>query len=358
MARAIDVNLISQLAAGAEHQEISKGGYARSTDPNFPVFSTPINRNVLIYFPMTNVVKTENGTEMKLLHSHVHTYKDGQFIKQSRCISGLKGGVFSEALGYDGTCPFCEAVKDCWKLYNLKLDSKAKELGIDPQNDTADALRSIRRNLVDEMAVKGAEEYVTFPVVVIPVEEGTTNLVPDWINQISVQYVTWTYKRYEKCILGGLSAVFGNQGHPGGMFWLWKFTYNTGGKQANARDSAKNATYAPIQAPQFLEQMKQYIPTLEKAAAGFTNEKAVEVLVCNQFMYKDDIDSLVNGVMSGTRNQIYQAESINLNAPAAPQSAGFGVNPLAGFGANQPATLGLETTAPATPANGGISIEL
>ena len=336
MARKVDVSLLAQLNAGAENQEVKKGGFSRTTDPNFPVFSTPVNKDILVYIPMTNVVQTENGTEMKLLNVHTHTYREGQITGMLRCISGLEGGIYSEVLGYDGSCPACEAVKDCWALYNRKLEAEAKKLGIDPQNDTGDILKSARRKILDEMDMKSSEEYVTFPVVIIPTVEKSLKPTPDALNNLQVQFVVWTKKRYEKNIIGALDSLMNNPGHPGGMFWVWKFSYDTGGKQANARDSAKNAKYMPITDGEFLKHVSPAKPALEKAAAAFTNEKASEVIISNQYMYKEDLEEKVNKIMAKTRNLLSLSETVSLSAPA------IGGSPLASFGALPDTNMGLE----------------
>jgi hypothetical protein len=230
-------------------------------------------------------------------------------------------------LGYDGSCPACEAVKDCWALYNRKLEAEAKELGIDPQNDSGDVLKSARRKILDEMDMKGTEEYVTFPIVIIPTIEGSIKPDPKALNNLQVQFVVWTKKRYEKNIIGALDSLMENPGHPGGMFWVWKFSYDTGGKQANARDSAKNAKYMPITDGNFLNVLNPAKATLDKAAADFTNEKANEVIISNQFMYKEDLEDRVNKIMAKTRNLLSLSETESLGAPA------LGANPLASFGA-------------------------
>ena len=297
MARKVDINLLAQLNAGAEKQEVKKGGFSRTSDPKFPVFSTPINKDILVYIPNTNVIQTENGSEMKLMNVHTHTYREGNITGMLRCISGLEGGVYTEVLGYDGTCPACEAVKDCWALYNRKIDAEAKKLGIDPQNDTGDVLKSTRRKILDEMDMKGTEEYVTFPIVIIPTQEGKMVPTNDAMNNLQVQFVVWTKKRYEKNIIGALDSLMENPGHPGGMFWVWKFSYDTGGKQANARDSAKNAKYMPITDGSYLNVLNPAKAGLDKAAAQFTNEKAAEVIISNQYMYKEDLEDKVNKML-------------------------------------------------------------
>ena len=326
MARKVDVSLLAQLNAGVEKQEIKKGGFSRTSDPKFPVFSTPINTDILVYIPNTNVIQTENGSEMKLMNVHTHTYREGNITGMLRCISGLEGGVYSEVLGYDGTCPACDAVKDCWALYNRKLEAEAQKLGIDPQNDTGDVLKATRRKILDEMDMKGTEEYVTFPIVIIPTQEKSIKPTPDALKNLQVQYVVWTKKRYEKNIIGALDSLMENPGHPGGMFWVWKFSYDTGGKQANARDSAKNAKYMPITDGNFLNVLNPAKATLDAAAKEFTNEKAAEVIISNQFMYKEDLEEKVNKIMAKTRQLLSLSETESLGAPA------LGANPLANFG--------------------------
>jgi len=337
MARKVDVSLLDELNVAAEKQEVKKGGFSKTTDPKFPVFSTPVNKDILVYIPMTNVVSTENGSEMKLLNVHTHTYREGNYTNMLRCISGLEGGVLSSALGYDGTCPACEAVKDCWALYNKKIEAEAKKLGIDPQNDTADVLKGARQKILGEMDMKGTEEYVTFPIVIIPTQEKSIKPADDALNNLQVQFVVWTKKRYEKNILGALDSLMNNPGHPGGMFWVWKFSYDTEGKQANARDSAKNAKYMPITDGQFLQAMAGGKPALEKAAAEFTNKKATEVIISNQFMYKEDLEEKVNKIMAKTRNLLALSETEALGAPA------LGGNEFANFGGALPDAMGVES---------------
>lgn len=339
MARKVDVSLLAQLNAGAENQEVKKGGFSRTTDPNFPVFSTPVNKDILVYIPMTNVVQNENGAEMKLLNVHTHTYREGNITGMLRCVSGLEGGVYTDELGYDGSCPACDAVKDCWALYNRKLDAEAKKLGIDPQNDSGDILKAARRKILDEMDMKSSEEYVTFPVVIIPTVEKSIKPTNDALSNLQVQFVVWTKKRYEKNIIGALDSLMNNPGHPGGMFWVWKFSYDTGGKQANARDSAKNAKYMPITDGDFLKAVSPAKPALEKAAANFTNEKASEVIISNQYMYMEDLTEKVNKIMAKTRNLLALSETESLGTPA------VGGNPLASFGALPDGNMGMEASA-------------
>lgn len=342
MARKVDLSLLAQLNAGAENQEIKKGS-SKTTDKNFPVFSTPVNEDILVYIPKTNLVATENGEDMKLLNVFIHDYKQGQGFGQLRCINGLSGGVY-DMLGYDGTCPACEAMKDAWELYNRKLKAEATKLGIDPQNDPGEVLKSARTKILGEMDMKNPEEYVTFPVVIIPLK-GKMQPADDALANLKVQFVTWRRKRYEDNILAALDTLMVNPGHPAGMFWVWKFSYNTEGKQANARDSAKNAKYTPITDSAALSILSKLTSACEDAAKDFTNEKATEVIVANQFMYKEDLDKEVDKIMSKTRSLL---EISDIGSVAQPQLTA-GANPLASFGG------AIGTTQPEGTANLGVA---
>lgn len=321
--RKVDVNLLQDLMKGAEGQEVSRGARL-TTDPNFPVFQTPVGEDILVYFPRTNMISDENGETMGVLRSHIHDYKKGQSYGRIRCISGLSNTPAYDALGYDGTCPACEAVDDCWKLYNKKLAVEAKKLGVDPQNDPAGVLKPLRSTLASEMDMKAAEEYVTFPIVIIP-QKAKMVVADDAVNNLKTVFVTWKKKRYEDSIISNLDSLRNNPGHPGGMFWFWKFTYNTEGKQANARDAAKNAKYTPITDAADLQYL---VAACEESAKNFTLQKATEVIVANQWMYKEDMEADVKAIMEKTRTFLEIAGASDVSANALPSAT----NPLAAFG--------------------------
>lgn len=334
--RTVDVSMLQGLVQGATGQEIQKGT-PRTTDPNFPVFTTPVNEDILVYIPMTNVVSDENGVDMKVLQSHIHEAKIGKQFTSLRCINGLAGNPAFDVLGYDGSCPACEATQDAWELYRVKLNAEAKRLGIDPQNDPADTLKPVRENILREMDLKGSEEYVTFPIVIIPTKAKFTP-ADDALENLKVVFVHWRKKRYDTEILGALDNLMTNPGHPAGLFWLWKFSYNTEGKQATAMLSAKNAKYSVIQDAGALANFEKFRQIAEEKAAPFTLLKAAEVVVANQFMYKEDLEVEVNKVMARTRQMLEFAQmsggqpALGAGQPAGQLGAG---NPLANFGTAQ-----------------------
>lgn len=341
--RTVDLSMLQNLVDGSMGQELQKGG-RKSIDPNFPVFGTPVNEDVLVYIPRTTVVSVEGGEVMQVLPSLVHEGKIGKVFTSVRCIHGLVGGVYDQ-LGYDGTCPACEAMADVWELYNLKLNAEAKRLGVDLQNDPNDTMKATRETLLRDMDLKNAEEFVTFPICVIPTK-GPFQPTDDAKDNIQVYFVHWRKKRYEDKILGALSSLIDTPQHPAGLFWLWKFTYDTGGKQANARDAAKNAKYTAI-SPGESARFNHLIEVCEEKAKEFTLLKAAEVIVANQFLYKEDLEAEVNKILNRTRQQL---ETIKISG--VPQAIGGGqalqlgtsANPLANFGVTQQgANLGADS---------------
>lgn len=351
--RVVDTSMLQGLVEGASTQEVQKGT-PRSTDPNFPVFQTPVNEDIIVYIPRTNMRVDENGEDMLYLSAFTHDGRIGKQFVSLRCISGLAGNPMFDALGYDGTCPACEANQESWELYRVKLQAEARRLGIDPQTDTADTLKPIRENILKEMDLKNAEEYVTFPIVIIPTK-GKFLPADDAMDKLQAVYVTWRKKRYQDTLLAALDSMMVNPGHPAGMFWFWKFSYDTQGKQANARDSARNAKYSPIIDAQAVAVFDKFRAKAEDKAKGFTLVKAAEVIVANQFMYKEDIEVEVNKIMARTRQMLDLAKMSN-GTPGlvAAGAASPSENPLASFGVSQ-GNMGVAPSAPApatdTPAN-------
>lgn len=335
--RKVDVNMLAGLVQGSATQELQKGT-PRTTDPNFPVFTTPVNQDILVYIPTTNVVKDENGSNMNVLNSLIHEGKNGKQFVSLRCISGLTGNALFEELGYDGTCPCCDATQEVWELYRHKLGNEASRLGIDPQNDPSDTLKPIREKILGEMDLKGAEEFVTFPIVIIPTK-GKFTPADDALETMQVVFVHWRKKRYNDSILGALEQLMSNPGHPAGLFWFWKFSYDTQGKQPTAMASAKNAKYSVIQDQAGLASLERFKAVAEQKAAEFTLLKAAEVVVATQFVYKDDLLTDVNKIMQKTRtlNELAGTQggqpAIGTGQPAGQLG---GANPLANFGVAQP----------------------
>lgn len=341
--RRVNASMLQTLVKESANQEISRGPKL-TYDSNFPVFRTPVNEDIIVYIPKVNLVTDETGSVMNMLESHLHTYQNGNSFGSLRCISGLQ---FDE-LGYDGTCPACDAMTEVWELYNLKYAKEAQRMAVDPDNDKDNVLQPIRQKLSGEMDVKNPEAYVTFPVVIIPTK---AKFVPadDAMDRLEVVYVHWRKQRYDDSIGAALNSMMTNPGHPAGMFWFWKFSYDTKGKQATARDSAKNAKYSIIQENAVLETLAPFVAKAEEKAKDFTVEKAAEVVVATEFLFKEDLEAEVNKVMKKTRTALELAKTGGTPALEAGQPAGQlgGANPLASFGQATPENAGVNLgTAP------------
>ncbi len=326
----VDPAMLQGLVNSSMTQEVQRGT-PKTSDPAFPVFATPVNRDIIVYIPHTNVVSTENGEIMQVLPSHIHDTVQGKSFSSIRCISGLSGPQFDE-LGYDGTCPACEAMSDVWELYKVKLEAEAKRYGItDVQDDPNDTLGPIRKRILAERAIKDVEEYVTFTAVIIPTKAKYTP-TDDAMDNLEPVFVHWRKQRYEDNITAELDKMMNPPSHPAGLFWYWKFSYDTKGKEATPRDSAKNAKYSVISDPQALAIFEPFREKAEEVAKEFTLLKAAEVVIAVQFLYKEDLQAEVDGLMSKTRQLLKMANQGGGVQPAIGTPQQQGANPLANFG--------------------------
>lgn len=351
-----DVTKLEAMVAQSQSQKVVKG-VQKSTDPAFPVFGTPVNEDVLMYIPRVNMVTDEEGETMAVLNSVLHDYKGNNSWGSMRCIKGLNNEVFSE-LGYDGDCPVCKALNECWALYNKKIDLKAKELGLSKNadgswDDPEDKLAPYRKTFMDEMAINQPTEYVTFPIVVIPKAPNAAKPVDDWKKEAKAYWLHWRKQRYEEKILKQLDSLDENPGHPAGLMWLAKYTYDTKGGKAEPMLAAKNASYSICQNQSKFEEVNAYCETLAK---DFTLTKAVETVIAVNFLDTNAIDKKVDTVMKDTRAKLavlgnggeVKAIATNINTAAE--------NTLADFGADTKASAPAQTTAPVNTADDDMGV--
>lgn len=347
-----DPALINEFVTGATNQVVSSST-PKSDDPNFPVFRTPLEKDLIVYFPKVCVTTVDGQEVYNPLVSHAHAVRKGakQFLTY-RCISGLSGGAY-ENLHYDGTCPFCDGLATCWDLYNEKMARKAAEMGIDLQNDTADTMKPYRQQFIQEMAIKKSEEYVTFPIVII----SDTGTIPQSLDaaKCEAQFVTMRKDTFEQKIMDPLTKQAVPIAHPGGLFFKWCFTYDTKGKPANVRDAAKNAQYLPIVDAGGVNALSPFVPNAEAAAQKFTNAQAASCVIMNQFYDKEDLVKEVDAILADTNRTL---SVLKQGAPAvAPVNAlpnvGSGVaGALAAFGGGTPVAEASATAPTGAPATG------
>lgn len=345
----INAELAAALVQGASEQNVGSTSY--SVDPHFPAFRTPVGKDLVVYFPKNSVITVDGKEINDILSLHCHSLKKGNRNALYRCIQGLSGGVYTEELGYNGDCPFCNGVADSFELYNKKMDAFAQSKGIDRTKTKTDELKNYSSALVGEMAVRKSEEYVVFPIVII---SDTTVLpaTPDF-SKMTCEYVVMKKQRYEEKITTPLSKEFVPLGHPAGLFYQWNFSYvPSQGQQQNARDAGKNAKYVHLTDPNAMSMLAPYIEAAEKLAAPFTKFKAIEVLTPAMFFPLEEISKENDAFVEDTRKMIANFAALGTVANTAPAQtnaasalASFGIAPTT----EQPA---LNTTKEAQPTGG------
>lgn len=336
----IDVSKLNETMLVAASSQETQSGASKVWDNNFPLMPTPINRKVLIYFP--------KNFDQLITEPAIHDVHRGRAFEMHRCVRDLSTGF--ESFGYTGDCPFCQATQEAWDLYNAKLDMKAKELGIDRNNDPEDLLKATRETLLREMAVKNAEKYIVFPVVQIPSDDaGNPDL--SGTNPVQPYFVMWRKDRYLKKLAN--SEVLEDVSSPAGLFMRWSFTYDTKGKQATAMDSAREMTCKVLDKPEILAKLNPFVEACEIAAAPFTPLKAIDNIKALNFYEYADIEASAESAIKATKQVLAQLTMANGVAPtqaiaSAPTAAiGTAENVIANFG-----TVGTAPVAeqPITPA--------
>lgn len=327
----------------------------KTYDPNYPVFEVPVNDKLLVYVPNHTVMDESGVKVLRADRFTSHSVRDGKAYLDVRCT----GEVVSEALGWDGTCPLCNGMNECWDLYNKQYkelcESRGMEVG-SPEAETA--LKEDRKQLLDNMAIKNAEKWITFPIVIIDTEQGSTKLKLDAENRAVGTPVFYSVrvKTYEDTWGKAFDAIDEDEDgvaehNPAGRFAILNFQYDAKGGQHNKRDSARNLKVA------FTEKanLKDYAAEYDKLTEDWTPEKAQEVLVRNAVRSMDEQIAVADQLLKATRDKL---DMLSLSAPAVAGVAG-GVQgsadaALANFGAT-PVAENTESTGstPPTADDGG-----
>lgn len=163
----------------------------KTYDPNYPLFEVPVNQKLLVYIPNHTIVDADGVSKIRADVFTAHECRAGKSFLSVRC----SGEVVSEQLNLDGSCPVCNAISECWELYNYQWRELCKMRGYDPESPEADeALKNEKKELLDQRAVKKAEQYITFPIVVVDCEEGKTVPKKDAQGKLSGKPMFYTIK--------------------------------------------------------------------------------------------------------------------------------------------------------------------
>lgn len=313
MAEAMNKEKMHMLLQGARSQKKSTG-FKATKDPNVKMFKTPLEKAILVYIPKTNVYENEEGVEdFGFLPSLLHSVKKGKYEQNYRCIDGFKGQFFEEEYGYDGECPLCSANAKSWELYNAKMEEFALKKGIDLKNANREdeSIKHESSKNIQEMAVSTSEEFMTFPVCIIPNTEVAHMPADNALEGIETVYVQWRKKRVEeKLISGGIKKKLNKIPHLGGTIWVWDFRYNTEGKTPDPMIAANKAKYTTYTVDEILgacedEATKEYflkvIAECEIKASTYTVEHALDMIYATEFLHKDKVLDIADGAIADTQ---------------------------------------------------------
>lgn len=338
----VDASIVANTMEQLKNQPAPVESFSKTDDEAYPVWRPEAMKAYLVYVPMTPVRTNADGTLTEdPLRTWVHNISANGMFTDVRCFNGFT----NETLGFDGTCPFCEAAQECGQAYYKKLEFEAKRMGISEIKNNP-ALESIRTKLNSERVVKRADEYVTFPIVVLS-ETPSVGLTEADMKNFKVYYMDMRYATYEEKILKTLTSqvppiAIAPSGAPFGKMFVFNYVYNTNGAKANNRDAVRNAQYSPITDMNYYASAKVYTDYAEQLAASFTNEKAVEVIKAKQLWYHDDYVKHADSVMFTTR-AFLSAMNDNTTNPA---MTGF-EQTLSTFGNVTPVGISAEAPAPA-----------
>lgn len=314
----------SQALTNAFAAADGKSKAVKSYDPqNFPVFEVPVNQKVLAYIP-NHVVTTAMGTiEMRMDKFPAHPVIDGRSFGNIRCISGITSD--DPQLNYDGTCPLCDAMTECWDLANKQYADVAASRGMSVDAPEAkDALKSERSEIYTNRIIKEAEIWYTFPIVVIDCEEKdgikTTTPKVDANGQLSgtVMWYSIRERTFQEKWVAGYDSLDGEiPTSPAGLWAVLNFTYQPKSGKPDKMGSAKalKVTFKSM------ENLKQWALHFDKLTEAWTPEKAQEVVVLDVIRSMSETQEVADSLMKPVREKLalYQ-----LGAATAPQAPAVG----------------------------------
>lgn len=328
---------------GAAERQTGRSVIVRSTDPdNFPVFEIPVNKKLLVYVPNHRVVNAEGVEQIRWDKGAIHSVRDGGSYAEYRCLAGI---VHTD-LGYDGTCPLCDTQNEIWDLYRKDYAEICKVRGVDP-NENSDALKEERIELVRNQVVKVGEVWVTFPIVVIECEEGTTT--PKLDNDGRLEGTPMWYRiremTYQDKWVKGFDAFPDDTSHPAGKWFVLNYTYTPKSGKHDKMGSARAlaVTYRPMD-----ESYRDYEHYYDELTAEWTPQKSSEVVIPNHFLDINDLKEVADKVMTPVRNKLAMYELANPSQTAVTVSSGTADDTLKNFGAT-PVETGTQGAPPVPP---------
>lgn len=289
----------------------------KSTDPkNFPVFSIPAGQKILVYVP-NHVVELEDGThQLRMDMPILHPVQDGNRFRYFRCINNL----IDTDLGFDGSCPLCDATGEPWDLARARIEQKCKAQGLDPEDKENKDVKAIRMAEFGDRVLKEGDRYFTFPIVVFETDKDCKSFARDDKGDIkyTVQWYNISEKKYADTWGKAIAEMEDEPETPAGYFFVLSYQYDTKGKQPNSRDAARALSVHPkikVGQQKGMDALKKH---LDSQTEHWTPEKAAETVISNNLYSKEDLEGATNDLLANTRSMLamYQGMSDGGSQPA------------------------------------------
>lgn len=342
----------------ASAQQTGKAVRIKSYDSDYPVFDVPVNQKLLIYIPNHTIQNPDGTIGLRMDKFAAHPVIDGRSYADVRCSQG----VIAEELGLDGSCPLCDSMAEVWELYNKEYADICKTRCLDPKSAEAQTeLKQDRIDLVQNMVIKQADVWYTYPIVVIDCEEkdGQLTTIPKKNAEGQISGTPMWYSIRERTYLekwqAGFDSLEPDDGimptSPAGLWAILNFTYTPKSGNCDKMGSAKalKVTFKPMNG------YNEWASYFDKLTEEWTPAKAQEVVVLDVVRDMAEMQEVRDTLMKPVRDKLAMY-AIGESQPATPAAGAIGAsadNALAGFGGATP----VETPAGALP-SGDITAEM
>ena len=356
-----------QAITEASSHQTGKTTKVKTYDPDFPVFDIPVNQKIQVYIPNHTVVGPDGSVDLRKDKFAAHPVIDGRSYGDIRCCSGIT----ESELGWDGSCPLCDAISKNWDLVNMEYAGVAKSKGLDPKAPEAkELLKQDWLDLVKKMAVKQAEVWYTFPIVVIDCEErdgqltvnpkldaeGKVHGTPMWYSIRERTFEDKWVAGYDSIDIDGETPT-----NPAGLWAILNFTYQPKSGSPTKMDSARALKVSFKRMASSYDQWATYFDELTKE---WTPEKAQEVVVLDAIRDMNEMQEVTDSIMKPINERIalYKLNSGASDTPAIEQTGSAPAVASAdailnNFGATE-VPNGAAPATPATPATPNLMGEM
>lgn len=276
----------------------------------YPFFEVPVNSKVLVYIPNHRQV-IDGEAVIRADRGAFHNVRSKSMFGTVRCSSGL----IAEEDGFDGSCPFCQAVSECWDLFGIEKKEIALSKGI-PVDQESEELRSIGRSLMEKMAVTKADRKITFPIVVIEGVEGKPT-TPKLDEKGNLCYKVMWYQLREATFMEKWLKPLEDEDDtcPAGRWAILNYTYESKDGKHNKMMSAQKlvVSYKNMSAD-----YKAWAEEFDRLTEEWTPKLASETVIANFYLDNKDGAEYCDEIMADTREKLTLYKSLSPTGAVAP----------------------------------------